>query len=91
MPEFTKDIIDLNELNRRSDINARRKAAKAKRIALRVLIAELALTFVGLIASVLRLYYIISQPVCILILSTCVIACTYLVGWHAGYRRAANV
>lgn len=91
MPEFTNDIIDLGELNRRSENNARRKAAKAKRIALRVLIAELALTLVGLIASVLRLYYIISQPVCILILSTCVIACTYLVGWHAGYRRAANV
>lgn len=98
MPEFTNDIIDLNELNRKveqrrkeKEAAERKKLAARQRLALRMMILELLVVLIAGVAAALRLNSVISHAVSVLILTLCVVLATYIAGWHAGYWRAANV
>lgn len=98
MPEFEKDIIDLNELNRKveqrrkeKEAAERKKLAARQRLALRVLIYELLTVLVAGVAAALRLNDVISHAAAVILLTLCVVFATYIVGWHAGYRRAFYV
>jgi uncharacterized membrane protein len=98
MPEFTKDIIDLNELNRKveqrrkeKESAERKKLAARQRLALRVLIYELLIVLAAGVAAALRLNGVISHAASVILLTLCVVFATYIAGWHAGYRRAFYV
>ena len=98
MPEFTNDIIDLNELNRKveqrrkeKEAAERKKLAARQRLALRVLIYELLIVLAAGVAAALSLNGVISHTVSVIILTLCVVLATYIVGWHAGYRRSFYV
>ena len=91
MPEFTNEIIDLKELNRKVDANRQKKRRTRKRTALRVLIVQLICLLAVLCFIALRLSGFVPAllSLCVAMLATNVSA--FATGWRFGYEKQSAV
>lgn len=91
MPEFTNEIVELDELNRKVDANRKKRHAIRKRTFLRVLIAQLACLLDVLLCNVLRLSGILDPLLSGIVTYAATLVSFFLCGWYYGYDRKTSV
>lgn len=89
MPEFQKDIIDLDELNRKVDANKQRKNKAHKRRARWLLLLQSILFALTVLSLMLGDARILSFPVAIACAALATFAGCFVAGYHFGYSRCA--
>ena len=89
MPEFQKDIIDLNELNRKVDANKQRKRKAHKRRERRLLLLQSILFALTVLFLMLDHAEVLSFPVAIACAALATFAGCFVAGYHFGYTRCA--
>ena len=89
MPEFQKDIIDLNQLNRKVDANRAKKQRRKKNLRRRILFLQIVCLILALVSFILCCCYVIPVWLGSIVCLVCALCSAYLTGYSAGYEKTA--
>lgn len=89
MPEFEKDIIDLNQLNRKIEANRQKKQRSKKNFRRKIMFLQFTCLFLALVSFVLCRCYVIPVWLGSIVCMVCALCSAYLTGYSAGYEDSA--
>ena len=88
MPEFTNDIIDLDELNRKVEANRQKKLRRKRSFRLKVMFLQFTSLFLSLVSFILCRSYVIPVWLGSIVCLVCALCSAYLTGYSAGCEDA---
>ena len=89
MPEFQKDIIDLNELNRKVDANRQKKQRSKKNLRRRILFLQIVCLILALVSFILCRCYVIPVWLGSIVCLICSLCSAYLTWYGSCYEKTA--
>lgn len=89
MPEFTNEVAELNELNRKIEANRQKKRRRKKNLRRNVLLLQSLCLIVSIAAFLLRFFCLIPGWLGSIVCLICSLCSAYLTGYSAGYEESA--
>lgn len=89
MPEFTNEVAELNELNRKIEANCAKKQRRKKKFRRKIMFLQFTCLFLALASFVLCLCYVIPVWLGSIVCLICSLCSAYLTGYSAGYEESA--
>lgn len=89
MPEFTNEIAELNERNRKIEANRQKKRRRKKNLRRNVLLLQSICLILSLAAFLLRFFCLIPVWLGFIVCLACSLCSVYLWGYCSGYEDAA--
>ena len=88
MPEFTNEVAELNELNRKIEANCAKKQRRKKKFRRKIMLLQVICMILALASFLLTRCYVIPVWLGSIVCLICALCSAYLTGYVTGYEES---